>query len=359
MTRQPWHNIHPDFKLNGNHYSVEDLLEVGYSLIKEGATYETSIGDFLLDWISSKPTLEVFTSGSTGRPKKIELQKQHMINSARATGTFFELKPKNKALLCLPCTSIAGKMMLVRSMILGWHLDYMEPSSSPLAGITNEYDFGAMVPLQAQNSLAYLERIKTLIIGGAQVNNELRVRLSGLSIKAFETYGMTETITHIAVSRIRAEHTHESIFEVLPDISISLDERNCLVIEGPKISDTKIVTNDVVELIDKKHFKWLGRFDTIINSGGVKLIPEQIERKLSAIIPKRFFVAGLPDDSLGQRLVLLIEDSKCDKDKLLKEIKAMKSLSKFEVPKQIFCLESFNETSSGKIQRQKTLKHVG
>ena len=356
MEHPIWHSIHSQFRLNGISYDTEDLKEFGYSLIKEGEPFEVAIGNFLLDWTSSKSTLEVFTSGSTGKPKKIELLKEHMVNSALATGEYFQLKPNQTALLCLPCSGIAGKMMLVRAMVLGLHLDYVEPSSTPLLHSTKAYDFVAMVPLQVQNTLKGLPKIKTLIIGGAPVDSDLRKQLSKLSTHAFETYGMTETITHIAVKKIGTDSEH--YFETLPNVHIAMDDRECLVINAPKISNTKIVTNDLVELVSETQFKWLGRFDSIINSGGIKLVPEQIEEKMAPIINSRFFVAGVPDESLGQKLVLVIEKSQVDAQELLLQIKKLKSIHKYEVPKKIYAVEPFIETKSGKVHRKKIMEQV-
>ncbi len=166
--------VHPRFTLNGISYTTAELKELGYDLVKEGSAFEKSIGDFLSDWLDEKPTLEVKTSGSTGTPKTILLQKRQMVNSALATGEYFDLKEGNTALLCLPADFIAGKMMLVRAMVLGLELDYVELSSSPLAGLSKTYDFAALVPLQLENSLAEIEMIKTLIVGGASVSRTLK-----------------------------------------------------------------------------------------------------------------------------------------------------------------------------------------
>ncbi|MEO9511597.1 MAG: AMP-binding protein [Flavobacteriaceae bacterium] len=361
-----WRNIQPAFKLNGIHYTFDELSEIGYSLVKEGAPFEVSIGDFLLDWISKAATLEVSTSGSTGQPKKIVLKKEHMFNSAIATGDYFSLNAGDKALLCLPGSSIAGKMMLVRAMVLGLELDYVKPSSSPLVSTKKTYVFSAMVPLQAEKSLEQLSQVKKLLIGGAPISPGLKEKLYSVPSKIFETYGMTETITHIAIKRIdnglvrsRARLPNgqavETYFETLPNITVSKDDRDCLVIDAPTISDKKVVTNDIVELIDETHFKWLGRYDSIINSGGIKLIPEQIEAKLSKIITSRFFVAGIPDEVLGQKLVLVVEGENKSTADLLQKIKAVDGLDKYQVPKEIYMLESFVETKNGKVNRSRTV----
>ncbi|MEZ4811335.1 MAG: AMP-binding protein [Allomuricauda sp.] len=357
MENPTWRNTHPNFNLNGAPYTIGELSEIGYDLVKEGDPFEIPLGEFLLDWISDRPTIEVFTSGSTGKPKKIVLKKEQMVNSAKATGAYFGLKPGNTALLCLPSSGIAGKMMLVRAMVLGLQLDYVEPSSTPMENNAKSYDFVAMVPLQVQNSLQRLSQIKTLIIGGASIDSTLKKKLYVLPTHVYETYGMTETITHIAVKKVARKSA--DYFETLPGVSISVDDRGCLVIKAPNISDVEVVTNDLVEMVDKRHFIWLGRFDAVINSGGIKLVPEQIERKLAPVIASRFFVAGIPDETFGQRLVLVVEETDCDKDALLQKIKALQDIGKYEVPKEVFCVKSFVETKSGKIQRGKTLLQIG
>ena len=351
-----WQNIHKAFRLNGIAYSLSELYEVGYSLVKEGQEFEKAIGDFLLDWCSHKTTLEVFTSGSTGEPKRIQLQKTHIVNSALATGTYFNLQEGNTALLCLPVGSIAGKMMLVRAMVLGLRLDYVAPSSQPLLKIEQQYDFCAMVPLQAQKSLHQLERVKTLILGGAAVSFLLEKELKGIPISVYETYGMTETITHVAVRQI-APRT-DTYFRLLPHIEIAQDNRGCLVLKAPKVSDTPVVTNDLVKIENTDSFTWLGRFDNVINSGGIKLFPEQIEKKLSQILDFRFFVAGIPDKVLGQKLVLVAEQGEENTETILEKIHHSKLLDKYEIPKQVYGVRVFKETRTGKINKRDILQEI-
>ncbi|MCK0133482.1 AMP-binding protein [Arenibacter sp. S6351L] len=346
-------NIHPKFKYNGIHYDFGVLKELAYSLVKEGQVYEKGIGNFLLDWLDDSDSLIVHTSGSTGVPKAIALKKEHIVNSALATGAFYKMGPGTKALQCLSADHIAGKMMLVRAMVLGWEIDMVEPSSHPLQFTTKHYDFVAMVPLQVQGSISHLNQIGTLIIGGAPISPELKSDLNKVDTRIFETYGMTETITHIAVKEL-AKGPEDYNFKTLPDVVLYIDPRGCLVIEAPKVSDTVIVTNDLVKLISPAEFQWLGRYDNIINSGGVKLIPEQLETKLSVLIESRFFVAGIPDAILGQKLILVVEGN-IDREQLHMDIKSLKSISKFEIPKEILVVPQFVETGSGKVDRTKTL----
>ncbi|HET8737641.1 MAG TPA: AMP-binding protein [Pricia sp.] len=374
MEQHFW-NIHTAFKLNGIAYSREDLREVAYNLIKEGEPFERTIGDFLLDWTDEGPTLQVRTSGSTGAPKMITLQKYRMVNSALATGAFLGLEPGTSTLLCVSAEYIAGKMMLVRAMVLGLELDCIAPSPNPLGDAfktadlskntetPKPYDFCAMVPLQLQNSLDALGQIKILIVGGAPVSKKIRVQIPtqdhGFPTAVFETYGMTETITHIALKKLNAGTEEDrQHFKTLPNIRVSSDNRGCLVIHAQKIAEAPVVTNDVVHLVSETEFKWLGRYDNAINSGGVKLFPEQIEAKLVSIITSRFFVAGLPDERLGQKMVLVIE-GETDREKLFQIIKSQKNLEKFEIPREIHQIPEFSMTDTGKIQRKQTLTMIG
>ncbi|MFX0558042.1 AMP-binding protein [Maribacter sp. CXY002] len=353
--------IHPKFKLNGLALNERDLIEVGYCFIKEGQAFEREIGVFLLNWLDATNEVSVQTSGSTGSPKEIILLKEHMVNSAKATGSYFDLQQGDSALLCLPARYIAGKMMLVRAMVLGLELDTVEPSSSPLHIFSRDYDFCAMVPIQVQNSLSHLSHIKNLIIGGTTVSSSLKKELNRLRVNAFETYGMTETVTHIAVKKLIEDELKgegiPSLFLTLPGIRIEQDERGCLVINAPNISKTKIVTNDVVKLHSTTEFELLGRIDNVINSGGVKLFPENIERKLSHIIKNPFFVAGIPDEELGEKLILIIE-GKGNLEEIANLLKLAKDLGPYETPKTVCFLENFERTENEKIQRTPTLNKV-
>lgn len=352
-------NIHAKFQLDGDHFDREALKEVAYSLVKEGKPYEQTIGSFLMDWLDDKSYVIVQTSGSTGTPKTIRLEKQAMVNSALATGDFFGLEAGDTALQCLPSHFIAGKMMLIRAMILGLSLDLTEPSLNPLENIEKQYDFCAMVPLQVQHSLEKLHHIQTLIVGGAPASSALIKDLQGVSTNVLATYGMTETITHIAAKPLNhLPEGKKATYTTLPNIHVSEDDRNCLVIDAPRISNEKIVTNDVVHIVSDTEFEWLGRLDHVINSGGVKLHPEQIEEKLSTLISTRFFVTALADEDLGEKLVLIVEDSSetLETAALLETITKAKNLSKFEIPKTIYTFTKFSETNTGKVQRMKTLE---
>lgn len=340
-----YHNVHNKFKLNGFHLNREDLCRVAYSFIKEGEDFEKPVGDFLLDWFDDKSYLEINTSGSTGVPKLIRVDKQAMVRSSLATGDFFDLKPGDRVLHCLPAKYVAGKMMFIRGFILGLEIDFVAPSSHPLDAIDHDYEFTALVPMQAQYSIDKLHRVKKIIIGGAKITKPLEDKLKKIKSEIYETYGMTETITHIAAKKIG-----EDAFTVFPNVILSQDDNNCLLIKALSISDTIIETNDIVEMVSENKFIWLGRYDNVVNSGGIKLIPEQIEEKLATRIPRRYFVIGQPDQVLGEKLVLIVEGEPFTIEDAVFDV-----LDKYEKPKQIHFVKHFEETPTGKIIRKETL----
>ncbi len=348
MNKPDYNKVHPNFKWNGIHLDKNNLLRLAYDFIKEGEDFEKITGEFILDWFNSNSFISVTTSGSTGAPKKIKIEKQAMVFSALATAEYFDLNAGNRVLNCLSTNYIAGKMMLIRSFVLGFEMDFVKPTSNPLKNNNKFYDFVAMVPLQVENSINELVNVRKLIIGGSKINQNLKNQLLGLPTLVFETYGMTETITHISARKI-----NDNYFSVLPNVTISKDNRNCLIIDAPRISDSTITTNDVVNIISNSQFELLGRIDNVINSGGVKLFPEQIEMKLAHKIQTRFFVTGIPDDQFGELLALIVEGSP-----IPFEDDIFNDLLPYEKPKTIHFLSNFLETESGKIKRAATLNLV-
>ncbi|MCG2611477.1 AMP-binding protein [Flavobacterium sp. SM15] len=337
--------IHPQFQLNGSHYTIEELRDFASKLISYSDEHEQHLGKFILEWFDDSDSITLRTSGTTGKPKNIELKKVAMLESAKATGAFFDVHEGSRALHCLPVQYIAGKMMLVRALALGWELDYVRPTSNPLDFNDTIYDFVAMVPFQVENSLEKLSNVKKIIIGGAKLNPLLAEKLKNSDTEVFETYGMTETITHIAAKNIK-----EKAFSALPGVTFSIDNRNCLTIKAPRVCSEELITNDVVELTDNEHFVWLGRFDNVVNSGGIKLFPEQIEEKLAGKIMNRFFVTGKADAALGEKLVLVIESESFNLDHSVFE-----HLNKYEKPKEIIFVSKFIETETGKIKRAESI----
>ncbi len=346
--------LHKDFTLNGRKFaSLTDILAYSKSLSQP-------LHLIIQEWLSDAEYIGLKTSGSTGSAKLIQVKKQQVIHSIEATSTYFKLPAGSKVLHCLPLQYVAGKVMLFRALYMGWKLDMVSPTSKLEITLEKSYDFAAMVPLQLENSLLVLNSIKKLIVGGGAVSNDLKSKIASFNCQIFETYGMTETITHIAVKPINHAQA-ESYFTALPNVAIFRDERNCLVIRAPKISEEMIVTNDVVQLISDCKFQWLGRFDNIINSGGIKLNPEEIEGQLMPFIKGRFFVAGLPDAHLGERLVLIVESelkTEDSKAELFQKIEENTILNKFQKPKEIIFVKKFDETESGKIKRKSTVNSI-
>ncbi|MCH5327614.1 MAG: AMP-binding protein [Coprobacter sp.] len=323
------------------------------------AEAETAAGGevaaFLREWFSPGDTVSARTSGSTGAPQQLDLRKSDMRASARLTNSFFGITAGSTLLLCLSPGYIAGKMMIVRALEAGAGLVTVAPTSSPLASVGEPFDFAAMVPLQVQQTLddpetaARLCRITSLIVGGAAVSPALESRLAALPVQAYATYGMTETVSHIALRRIGGT---EREYTALGGVRFTLDGRGCLVIDAPHLSGRRWVTNDMVRLAGATRFEWLGRYDNVINSGGVKLFPERIEEALSSLIPARFFVTSRPDERLGERLVLVIEGETWSVERLSALRSRMEAvLSRYERPREMLFLPRFRETWSGKVIR--------
>lgn len=342
--------IHPSFKLNGYSLNHEAVMMVAYSYIKEGEEWEKQIGDFLLSWLDNFEVVTVRTSGSTGAPKEYKLDKQHMINSAIMTGKRFKIEEEMDVLCCLPLSYIAGKMMLVRALTLGWHLDLVAPSTSPLKKATKRYDFTAMSPLQVAKSLDDIHKTRKVIIGGGPVSKKLIDDLNGKHTRAYHTYGMTETCSHIAVRELYPNF--EENYTVLENISIEKNEEDKLVVHAPLLSANSLVTNDLVELINENQFKVLGRVDDVINTGSVKVHPNLVEQKISQFLSDLFFVFGKDDEELGQKVILVIEGKKKDVQH------AFKKLDKFEKPKEIYFVDHFVLTHTGKIDKRVTLEKL-
>jgi len=344
-----YNHPHTSFKLDGIFYDNIGLSSLAQQMLSEGEHFSVSLGVFITKWVDSCSEIELQTSGSTGDPKTVLMSKQAMVNSAIATGDYFKLKPGDSALSCLPFEYIAAKMMFVRAYVLGLELDCIHPSSKPLETVSRRYDFCAMVPLQVENCIDALHHIKTLIVGGAKLSNGLKSKLTKLQTTVYETFGMTETVSHIAVKEILES---SSLFEALPSVSFAIDTRNCLTIIAPHLVSKPIQTNDVVKLSSNTTFEWLGRYDTIINSGGIKISPEQLEQKLEGFIKERFFITSQKDNSLGEIVVIVIEGSKSN------DTISFKVLDPIQRPKRVYYLHQFKETVSGKIKRQETFNLI-
>lgn len=316
-----------------------------------------TVEEFLAQWNDASPTMEVRTSGSTGTPKLIYIEKERMRASARMTCDFLGLKPADTALLCMPLDYIAGKMMVVRALERNMKLLSVEPSGHPLADNTlsdlNEgiVHLAAMVPLQVWNTLRVpeererLHHIKHLIIGGGAIPQELEQELRTLPINVWSSYGMTETLSHIALRRIS-----EDYYSPLPGISLSQDQDDCLIINAPALCAQTLYTNDIVRFHGKDRFQVIGRRDNTICSGGIKIQIEQVEAWLQSIGIDNIMVTYREDKALGQALVYLTTD-KIDTDMLRKSVPTDTPNSKFWLPRHIVKVPSLPLTPTGKPDR--------
>lgn len=346
--------------LHGWRAYAQQQLQEGY-----GIAEIEDILEFVVEWSNRKEYIQARTSGSTGRPKNIKIQKAQIHASAQRTLDALELKPGNGALLCLPNRFIGGKMMIARSIIGELDLYLAENISKPEIPEGVDIHFAALVPYQMSSILEDPETTKRwqsvhkIIIGGGHVDQSLEAKLRKWSNEIYESFGMTETISHVALRRISGTKEREP-FRALDTIEIEQDERGCLIIHSEALPENPTVTNDIVEMVDERSFHWMGRADNMINSGGVKIIPEVLEKIAKPLINPRFFIAGMPDEKLGEKVTLIIESqpmSESDEQLLLSDLR--QELSKYEVPKEVHYMDEFVETENGKIHRKKTIKKVG
>lgn len=300
--------------LEGNSYSREDLVNYCLEQVNNPglAEWTKELMAFIALFLDpAGATIFQKSSGSTGDPKSFVLSREAMLLSAERTLRFFKLRRGERVLLSLPVHYIAGKMMVVRALLGGLDLQLREPSSRPLQDLNGSIDFAAMVPLQIEESLTHgdpLERITKLLIGGGELHPATREKLSRMSSpEVYESFGMTETYTHFALKRINGPDP-DSNFKLLEGVRIGLDKRACLEVEVPGITNGLLSTNDLVEINKQGDgFSWLGRFDNLINSGGIKIIPELLEEQVRDCIGHECLVLPEPDRKLGNRLVLVVE----------------------------------------------------
>lgn len=344
-------------QLDGKIYNGENLDKLIVT-DEPNDLWRSAIYQFLQNWFDDSDFILAQTSGSTGKPKSIKLLKQSMINSAKMTNHFFGLDKDKTALLCLPASYIAGKMMLVRALVGGFDLLTVEPSANPFEKLEPEIDFAAITPYQLFHSAESLstESVRKIIVGGGPVTTKLEKLAEDIPAELFETYGMTETCSHIALRQFNGSGKSDC-FTILEGVTIRMDIRGCLAIKAPHLLEEEIQTNDMVELIGANSFRWLGRADSTINSGGIKIHPEQVEKKLEELISASYFISSLPDDKLGCKVVLVVESDCFTVDKL-NDLKAKfaSELNKFEIPKEVYFLPDFVYSQSNKVLRKETLE---
>ncbi len=310
---------------------------------------------FLQEWRSESADVEVMTSGSTGVPKRMLVSKDRMRASARMTCRFLDLKEGDAALLCMPLDYIAGKMMVVRSETCGLKLTVVEPSNRPLQYLANRcqpFDFVAMIPSQVYESLRHhdeaelLKRTRHLIIGGGAIPRELENELKTFPNSVWSTYGMTETLSHVAMRKINGEDALEWYLP-MPGVDVSTNEDGCLMIDAPHLCSYRLTTNDLAELRDGR-FRVLGRRDNVICSGGVKIHIEEVEERLAPYLKSPFAITKVKDGKFGEAVVLVTEDGNlADVEAVCKE-----HLPRYWQPKHYCHIENIPLTGSGKIARK-------
>lgn len=349
----------PTLLINNREVLLDDIVS---AVAEPRSGFEQNCFEFVRQWFSDADEFSLQTSGSTGTPKVIVLRRRQMIASAQATAQALDLKPGDTALICLDPRYIAGQMMFVRSFTNRMRIIATDPVANPLHSVplTEKIDFTAVVPLQLQQMLESpehdrLNSIRCILVGGAAVPQKIIHQLDGYSCRVVATYGMTETISHIALKTLNGP-AKSPWFRTLPGVGIDADERGCLRVAVPYL-ESPLTTNDLVRLISPNEFEWLGRVDNVINTGGVKVSPERIERvlELSKVLNSlhaRFVILSRPHGVLGEEVVCMIEREFVDNDLKLR-LKADFSilLSRFEIPRDILGVCPFPETKSGKIDR--------
>ncbi|MCJ8167058.1 AMP-binding protein [Pontibacter sp. E15-1] len=359
--------------LNGNKFYYDEIAAYSFRNSIPLNGYETKTLEFCNQWLNGVQEFPMHTSGSTGLPKPISLTRSQLEASARRTIKLLQLKAGNCAFICLNTDFIAGMMMLVRGFMADLQMTIVAPISNPLTLVSREerIDFASFVPLQLHTilhdtpeALPQLNRMKGILVGGAPVNPAQQRELQRVEAPIYLTYGMTETASHIAVRRINGPKATD-YYEVLDNIKIGIDKRGCLTIQGDITNQELLFTNDIVELLTPTHFRWIGRADNTINTGGVKVQVEKVEVAVAEALseneqPPRFFVAAQPDEVLGEKIVLIMEGkqhTEAAEEALF--AKLQHALKKFELPKQIFYSASFSETATGKLSRPNTLRKLG
>lgn len=322
-----------------------------------------TLEEFLSEWNNGSDRVLVHTSGSTGKPKPMMVEKKRMLNSARITCDFLGLKPGDSALLCMSLDYIAGKMVVVRSIERHLHLISVSPSGHPLKDVNEEITFAAMVPMQVYNTLqvpekrARLCRIRHLIIGGGAIDEALEQKLKALpgDIAIWSTYGMTETLSHIALRRINGAEASEW-YQPFDSVRISQTDEGCLVIDAPQVCAEPLVTNDIVEIesyiynkVEKLRFRIKGRKDNVICSGGIKIQIEEVEALLKPYLEKPFMIAKKKDGKFGEIAVLLTEDEEIEKVEAT--VRRLLSDHKYWIPREFLHVDQLPLTETGKPKR--------
>lgn len=319
-----------------------------------------NLEEFLTEWNSPSDTLTVSTSGSTGVPKLICVEKRRMKASAQMTCSFLGLHNGDTTLLCMPLDYIAGKMVVVRSLVYNLKLISVKPSSHPLSTLTTPPIFAAMTPMQVYCSMKVkaereiLSNIKHLIIGGGAINKELEEQLRTFPYAVWSTYGMTETLSHIALRRINGNNA-DTWYTPFENVNVSLGSDGCLVIDAPTVCKNILHTHDLAEIAsDGRRFRIIGRKDNIINTGGIKISIENIEDALRPYIKTPFIITKRKDERLGEAVTILIEKGSAHINTIRTICEHI--LPKYWRPQSYFITSKIPITETGKPARAEAIK---
>lgn len=333
-------------------YGIEEIIEGIKNKDVEANGLIEDVLNFLIMWNSKANRFPIMSSGTTGDVKEMIFLKEALIASAKITLATFGLKKGDLVLQALPLTFVAGKMMLLRAIIGKLKLKIVLPTANPIKDLKDNYTFSAFTPHQLKTILIEspekINLFSTLIIGGSKVDSNLENKLTSFNTTFYETFGMSETLTHVAIRQLNGEKK-SLYFKILDGFDWDITTNDCLQVSAEHIKDSPIITKDLIERIDEDHFLWLGRVDNVINTGGIKVYPETIERKLSASIKQPFIISKRKDDKLGEKVIIYFEE--IHRKYFETNPPAFLELSVFERPKEINFIDNFPRNNNGKIIR--------
>lgn len=326
------------------------------------SAWATDLRSTLRELLSDEGVMNTRTSGTTGMPRSHAFSTADLVASAGVTRDAFGLEAGDRTLLCLPCEFVGGKMMLVRAMLIGLDLHAIDPRGGVLRNLrtSDRFRFASMVPMQLHTALQHdRERVEaqfdTILLGGGPVSRAMIDRLQGLRTRVFLGYGSTEMLTHVALRPLNGADSGEE-YSALGNVTFGIDGRSCLIVRTPHLAVKEHVTNDIAELVDERRMRWKGRRDNVILSGGRKIHPERLEAMTAGIVPYPHFFAALPDERLGQIVVLILEtgnDKRQAPPEVVEDIKGV--LYEHERPYRVIAMRDFLRTGSGKVDRAGTL----
>ena len=337
-------------KINFSDTSADEIIFLCKQLLQSEKQWKVKIAAFVLEWFNESNDIAAHSSGTTGEAKNFKISKNKMKASALLSAKTFGLQKGDSSFLCLSPDYIAGKMMIVRSIVCKLNMLSCEPCANPVSTLHEKIDFAAFVPNQLFSILnspdgSKLKSIKTIIVGGGEINDTLQELIEKSEACVYHTFGMTETVSHVAIKQISP--IYDQYFTALEGIHFEKDEHQRLIIIAPSLQSEAIQTNDCVQLLNDKKFVWLGRYDNIINSGGIKINPEIIENKIRKHISRNFIIGSVKDDILNNKIALFIEgNEQIDLEKI------NSALEKYEQIKDVRYNTSFQYTDSGKIKRR-------